>query len=192
LEVVHVSETNIGVRTGMSHVALVGGRIAVVRAATAADVGTVGLLHDACSPATLRHRYLGSAPRLSPQALTSLVTPPGGLALVACAGGPDGEPLGMAQVAGGQPVAEIAVLVRDDHQGRGLGTILARDAIEAARLLGYRELVVFGAAGNTALSRLLIRLGLRRYAQFDGAVMTVRAPLDSGVGADVTRPLAVC
>lgn len=170
-------EANIAVSSGTSHVALVGGRVAVVRLAGDADADRVRALHLACEPRTLRDRYLGSPPRLTASALAVLLTPPGGCTLVACARRADGELLGMAQVAGGQPVAEIAVLVRDDHQDRGLGTILARRAMDAAILLGYREMVAYGGAGNTGLARLLIRLGLRKHARFDGSMLTVRAPL---------------
>jgi len=160
-----------------THAALVGGRVAVIRVAGPADGDRVRGLHDACEPRTLRDRYLGATPRLTEGVLSALLRPPGGCALVACAGRADGELLGMAQVAGGLPVAEIAVLVRDDEQGRGLGTILARRAMDAAMGLGYREMVVFGAAGNSRLVRLLIRLGLRPYTRYDGATLTVRAPL---------------
>jgi GNAT superfamily N-acetyltransferase len=175
VEVVVVSLHN-----GTAHAALVGGQVAVVRPAEPADADRVRALHEACSAQALRDRYLGSPPRLTGSALAALLTPAGGCALVACAGRADGELLGMAQTCGGLPVAEVAVLVRDDYQGRGLGTILARRAMDAASQLGYTEMVVFGAAGNTALARLLIRLGLRSYARYDGSMLVLRAPL--GVG----------
>lgn len=166
-----------------AHVALVGGQVAVVRPAEPSDFDRVRAMHEACSAQSLRDRYLGSPPRLTDAALVSLLQPPGGYALVACAGRASGEIIGMAQAAGGLPVAEVAVLVRDDHQGHGLGTILARRAMDGAAELGYREMVVYGAAGNTALARLLIRLGIRSYARYDGSMLVVRAPLSGGVGA---------
>jgi GNAT superfamily N-acetyltransferase len=177
LEVVTVSQAKIPAQAGRTHVALVGGRVAVVRAAEPSDADRVRTLHQACEPHTLRDRYLGSPPRLTDSALATLLAPPGGCSLLACGGRADGELLGMVQVAGSVPVAEIAVLVRDDHQCRGLGTILAQRAMAAALSLGYREMVVFGAAGNAGLMRLLSRLGLREFVRYDGSVLTLRAPL---------------
>ena len=189
VEVVVVSVTNIAVQSGTTHVALVGGKVAVIRVALPEDADRVRALHEACAPHTVRERYLGAPPRLTPAELATLIAPPGGCALVACAGRADGELLGMAQVAGGLPVAEIAVLVRDDHQGRGLGTILARRAMDAALELNYSEMVAFGSAGNGGLCRLLIRLGLRAYARYDGSMLTLRAPLTATVAPSIPSQL---
>jgi GNAT superfamily N-acetyltransferase len=182
-----MSRASLAIQSRTTHVALVGGQVAVVRSAERTDADRVRALHEACSARALRDRYLGSPPRLTASALAALLQPPGGYALVACAGRADGELLGMAQAGGGLPVAEVAVLVRDDHQGRGLGTILARRAMSGAAHLGYREMVLYGAAGNNALARLLIRLGLRPYARYDGSMLIVRAPL----GAETPSALAV-
>jgi GNAT superfamily N-acetyltransferase len=194
VEVVVVSLANIAVPCGTTHVALVGGRVAVIRVAQPGDADRVRALHEACDPHTVRERYLGAPPRFTPADLATLISPPGGCALVACAGRVDGELLGMAQVAGGLPVAEIAVLVRDDHQGRGLGTILARRAMDAAIDLNYQEMVAFGSAGNGGLCRLLVRLGLRGYARYDGSMLTLRAPLVAAAPAgwaELERRLAI-
>jgi GNAT superfamily N-acetyltransferase len=166
-----------GVENGPAHVALVGGRVAVIRRATAADVPGVRGLHLACGADTLRDRYLGTPPALTDADLAALIDPPGGLALIACAGRPDGDVLGLAQVFQGPPVAEIAVLVRDDHQQRGLGTMLARRAVEAAAALGCRDMVAYGIAGSSRLSRLLGRLELRSQLRCEGPMMTLRAPI---------------
>jgi GNAT superfamily N-acetyltransferase len=164
-----------------AHAALIGGCVSVIRVAQRSDADGVRRLHDACSAEALRDRYLGAPPKLTGSTVRALLDPPGGCGLIACAARPDGEPLAMAQVGGGLPVAEIAVLVRDDYQGRGLGTILASRAMSAAVELGYREMAVYGASGNARLSRLLIRLGLRAYARFDGSMLVVRAPLGDRV-----------
>lgn len=170
--------------SGPAHAALIGGCVSVIRVAQRSDADRIRRLHDACSTESLRGRYLGAPPRLTDSTVNALLDPPGGCALIACAARPDGEPLAMAQVGGGLPAADIAVLVRDDYQGRGLGTILASRAMSAALELGYPELVVYGASGNVGLSRLLIRLGLRAYARYDGSMLVVRAPLEDFVRHD--------
>jgi GNAT superfamily N-acetyltransferase len=162
-------------------VALVGGRVAVIRRATRADLVGVRGLHLACSAETLRERYLGAPPGLADKDLFGLIDPPEGCALVACAGRASGEILGLAQVFGGPPVAEIAVLVRDDHQQRGLGTMLARQAVDMAAALGCRDMVAYGMAGSSRLSRLLGRLELRSQLRCEGPMMTLRAPIASSM-----------
>jgi GNAT superfamily N-acetyltransferase len=166
-----------GAENGPAHVALVGGRVAVIRRATRADLSGVRGLHLACGADTLRDRYLGSPPDLTDADLAGLIDPPRGVALVACAGRPDGDVLGLAQVFGGPPVAEIAVLVRDDHQQRGLGTMLARRAVDAAASLGCRDMVAYGVAGSSRLARLLGRLELRSQLRAEGPMITLRAPI---------------
>jgi GNAT superfamily N-acetyltransferase len=77
--------------------------------------------------------------------------------------------------------------VRDDAQGRGLGTILGGKAVEVALARGCSEMVAYGSAGNPRLLRLLSRLGLRGHARYEGASVTVSASL--GVdSAGVSRP----
>jgi GNAT superfamily N-acetyltransferase len=162
---------------GPTHVALIGGRVAVIRAARLTDAAGVRALHLACSPATLRDRYAGAPPRLTASDVTALLHPTNGCTLVACAGRADGEVLGVAQVIGGPPVAELAILVRDDAQGRGLGTILGGKAVDAALARGCSELIAYGSAANPRPMRLLRRLGLRAHARYDGATVTLRASL---------------
>jgi GNAT superfamily N-acetyltransferase len=175
----------------MTHVALVGGRVAVVRRANRTDIDGVRRMHFACSSDTLRDRYLGSPPILSGAEWPELLDPPGGCALVACAGRGDGEVLGLAQVFGRRPVAEIAVIVRDDHQRRGLGTILARRAIDAAMALAYDDMVAYGVAGNAGISRLVRRLELRSQVRCVGSIVTVRAPLGAAATAMSGAELAI-
>jgi GNAT superfamily N-acetyltransferase len=176
---------------GPAHVALVGGRVAVIRRAGRPDLPGIRGLHLACGPETLRDRYLGSPPALTDAALLALAEPAGGCALIACAGRSPGEVIGLAQVFHGPPVAEIAVLVRDDHQQRGLGTMLARRAVEAAAAMGCRDMVAYGVAGSSRLSRLLGRLELRSQLRCEGPTMTLRAPLGTARRAHVHPNLHV-
>lgn len=56
--------------------------------------------------------------------------------------------------------AEIAVIVEDDWQGRGLGTLLLGHLVELAKRQHFTTLVALVLATNTGMIRLLERLGL--------------------------------
>jgi len=160
------------------YVALSQGRVVLLRVAAPDDAAAVAELHGRCGPRTLHDRYLGPAPRLTQGTLAALLSPPGGCALVAETA--RGEVVAVAQVSarGAAPVADLAVLVRDDHQRLGLGTALLRHAAGVAASLGYQELVASGSADNPRLVRLLLTLGLGPYARVADGLLTVRAPLD--------------
>ncbi len=55
--------------------------------------------------------------------------------------------------------AEIAVLVRDDYQGQGLGTAILTVLIQRARGLGITELHAEVLSGNRPMIGVLIRAG---------------------------------
>ncbi len=56
-------------------------------------------------------------------------------------------------------VAEFAVTVVDEYQHRGLGTLLIRLLLDAARKLGLKTLRGYVLPENTAMIRLMDRLG---------------------------------
>lgn len=64
--------------------------------------------------------------------------------------------------AGGGYGCECAVTVADDWQRRGLGVLLMRHLIGAAREHGFRRMVSVDAASNQAMQSLATRLGFRR------------------------------
>jgi RimJ/RimL family protein N-acetyltransferase len=72
----------------------------------------------------------------------------------------DGQPIGVGRLlrsAPGSSVADLAVTVADDWQGRGAGTVLARELL--ARAEGVREIDTVVAADNVASLRMLAGLG---------------------------------
>src|SRR4051812_24374269 len=127
-----------------------------------------------------RHRrFLGPKPALSARELTYLteVDHVAHEAFVAFA--PGGELVGVARYAswsGCGGVAELAVTVADEWQGRRLGTLLARRAIEAARDNGLGTLTGSTLWENVHARRLLSRLGFRA-AGGEGAVLEFRLGL---------------
>jgi RimJ/RimL family protein N-acetyltransferase len=87
--------------------------------------------------------------------------------------GPEGEVIGEARYAPwpGRPgVADLAVTIADEWQGRGLGTELSRLVIEAARRNGITLLTASALWENHGARRLLGRLGFRPSGSDGGAV----------------------
>lgn len=112
-----------------------------------------------------RRRFLGPKPRLSARELTYLteVDHVSHTALVAVDA--SGALIGEARYATGDPdgrVADMAVTVADEWQGRGIGTRLAGQLVRAARANGMTQLTALTLHENSAARSLLERLGFRR------------------------------
>ena len=158
-------------------VQLTDGAQVLVRAATAADAPLIAALHARCSPQTRSLRSLPTRPVLSAAVLRQLIGADDTTSLVAVT--PDGgAAIGLANlVPAGSGTAEIALLVEDAWQGRGLGTALARNLIELARKEGITEIVAVSQVNNSALTRVLRRAGLRPRGRLEGTNLHVRATL---------------
>lgn len=55
--------------------------------------------------------------------------------------------------------AEIAIVVHDDYQGRGIGTKLMEYTIEVARKMGVKKLYAFLSPMNRKIIRVIKKLG---------------------------------
>ncbi len=133
-------------------------------------------LHDRCSPESRRFRYFTSMPALPPRAFDKLCDRSRGYSLVA---GHDGQVVGMANLmfTPDPGIAEMAFLVEDRWQGRGLGTAMARMLVRAARDLGYAEVRATMLSDNARMRRLLIALGAGLAYTEDPGVMEARLPV---------------
>ena len=142
-------------------VAIVGGS-AVVRGASPSDAEAVADMHLRCSLDSVYQRYFTSVPRLCRTWQQTLLSTD--VAVVALSPGrqqTDGShvvALGnlSALPSGGM---EVALLVEDSFQRRGLGTAMIRQLAAAAWLLGHRTLRADTLATSTQAHRLLARLG---------------------------------
>jgi RimJ/RimL family protein N-acetyltransferase len=149
----------------------------MLRAATAADAPLVAALHARCSPQTRSLRSLPTRPVLTAAVLQQLIGADGSISILAVT--PDGgAAIGLANLIQATPgPAEIALLVEDAWQGRGVGTALARNLIELARADQLTEIVAMSQVGNGALTRVLRRAGLRPRGRLEGGALRVRASL---------------
>ncbi|KUL35908.1 GNAT family N-acetyltransferase [Actinoplanes awajinensis] len=143
-----------------------------VRPAGAEDLAGVRELHGNCSALTLRRRYL-SGGQPGETRLRRLLEPAGGVTLLAVA--PNGRVVAMASLLAEGDLGEVAVLVEDVWQRRGLGTALLRRLRAHAERGGFAALVAHTGADNVAMLRTLRRLGHGPMDR-DGALVSVTLP----------------
>jgi RimJ/RimL family protein N-acetyltransferase len=154
-----------------------------IRPIRPADRNALARAFDRMSDESRYRRFLAAKPELSARELDHMthldhVTHD---ALVAVDGG--GEVVGEARYAAwhGRPgVADLAFMIDDDWQGRGLGTALAQQAIESARHNGVTLLTASALWENEPARRLLGRLGFRPCGS-DGGVVDFRLELAAAV-----------
>ncbi|MFI6297513.1 GNAT family N-acetyltransferase [Nonomuraea sp. NPDC050790] len=133
-------------------------------------------LHDRCSPEARRFRYFTSMPALPPRMFDRLCDRTRGHSLVA---GHDGQVVAMANLmfTPDPGIAEMAFLVEDRWQGRGLGTVLARMLVTEARDHGYAEVRATMLSDNVRMRRLLVSLGATLGYTEDPGVVEARLPV---------------
>src|SRR2546430_2761839 len=148
-----------------------------LRPADAQDLDAVRQMHERCSMRSRYRRYLGGAGVPSDLALRRLLHPKQGHALVAEAA--DRRVVALANLTWDGPEAELALLVVDDWQRRGLGTALARRALRLAAQAGRETVHVHAHADNSPMIRTMHRLGVPLRAEADGAMVTLSAAASS-------------
>jgi len=149
-------------------VELVGGS-ATVRGADLSDADALAAMHLRCSLDTVYRRYFNAVPRLSRTwQQTLLVTDVALVAVAQTASEPVPHVVALGNLCSlpsramdGQleGAMEVALLVEDGYQGRGLGTAMLRQLAAAAWLLGHRTLRADTLATSAPMHRLLARLG---------------------------------
>jgi len=156
-----------------------GGQLSV-RPIDARDSAALARLFDRLSPQSRYRRFLSPKPRLSARELARLTDIDHvGHDALAAVDRRDGSIVGVGRYAR-EPTrpwaAHIAVTVADELQGRGIGTALARLAIERARANGYTLLVASTFWENRPARALLRRLGFRATGS-EGAVIELELDL---------------
>ncbi|RZU74241.1 L-amino acid N-acyltransferase YncA [Micromonospora kangleipakensis] len=156
----------------------------LVRPATVDDLAGVVELHEGCSARSRQRRYLGGAGSPSPSRLRRLLEPARGVSLVVTRSGFGGAAesvVAMANLLAEGDEAEVALLVRDDWQRRGIGTALLHRLVGHAERAGYAALVLHVLAENAPMLRTLARLGRPTPMERDGSLLTATVPLVAGV-----------
>lgn len=171
------------------------GRRVSVRAIRPDDEPHMAAFHAGLSDRSVYQRYfhltsLEQRITTARLALTCRVDPAIGLALVAVheggANGTDVVALGRLTRTAPPEAAEIALLVRDDWQGRGLGGAMMQRLLEEARAVGVRRVYGDMLADNDAMRALVRRAGFTVHpVPGDAAVLRAERSLDRG--ADVSE-----
>jgi len=176
--------------TAPTCIATTDGRSLVMRGATDSDLPDLMAMHARCGHQTLLRRYLdGGRPPSKRLARRLLQTD---VALVALS--PTGSVVGLGNLAAADEdprVAEVAVVVEDGWQGRGVGTALVRQLVAAGRLTGFDEVVTIAPAVGGFTQHALARLGtplLQRTPFGEAVVRLSLAPHHVGLlGRPVTQ-----
>jgi RimJ/RimL family protein N-acetyltransferase len=144
-----------------------------------ADREALALAFERLSDESRYRRFLAPKSRLTERELDHLAYVDHVTHEVLVAVGPEGEIAGEARYAPwpGRPgVADFAVTIADEWQGRGLGTQLARQLLDVARHNGITLLTTSALWENEGARRLLRRLGFRPCGS-EGAVLDFRLQL---------------
>ncbi|GAB3245294.1 GNAT family N-acetyltransferase [Nocardioides dilutus] len=86
--------------------------------------------------------------------------------------------------------AEVAVVVTDSHQRRGIGTELAHRLIATAGTRGIERIEVFSESRNRAVSRMVARQAPDAERERDGATVSYAFPVGGRTGGAWRAPVA--
>lgn len=170
-----------------------GSAVPELRRATVADADAVIAMHDRCSYESRTRRYHVPMPKLTARTARHLSAPAGGVSIVACVGD---AVVGMATAAPWDELAsdetsvmEIAVLVEDGWQRRGIGAALLARVVREARLLGADRAVCMVQPDNAAMLRTVEGLRMRTRVVQDGSHLMVMVALsDQSLSYAADRP----
>jgi GNAT superfamily N-acetyltransferase len=149
----------------------------LIRPATADDVEGVRRLHECSSATSRRHRYMDG--RIPAEArLRRLLEPAGGLTLLALhhdSRTGEEQVVAMANLLAEGDLGEVALLVEDAWQRRGIGTALLRRLTGYAARSGFVAIVAHMGAENVAMLCTLRRIG-PGIIDRDGSMLSVTMP----------------
>lgn len=165
------------------------GNAITVRRADTGDVEAAKAMHDRCSPRTLSMRYhgpVGDADRY----LNHLLSPRFGRTLAVQTA--SGRIVGLGHLLWDGDETEVALLVEDDWQRRGIGSELLGRLVSMAVEAGCESVYAVTQASNTGMVAAMRGLGLPLDYQIEEGTLVITARLDattvgSGVPYDGER-----
>ena len=140
------------------------------------DAPALTRLYDRLSPESAYQRFFAVMRRLPPDWARILADVDHDRRAAIVAAGPEGELIGVARYGTepGADEAEIAVVVQDAWQGRGLGTILLSALLDHAVSRGITRFLAYVLADNHRMLRLVGRQGVVTERSHDQGVVSLR------------------
>jgi ribosomal protein S18 acetylase RimI-like enzyme len=132
------------------------------------DTTTVSSLFERLGARSRERRFCGAKPRLGERELTQLARVDADRHVLVGYVAGDPRPAGIARLVRDGSSAEVAFEVADDHQGRGIGSILARELAADARAAGITTLVATVCGDNPPVVSLLRRLAASLQVRWHG------------------------
>ncbi|OQD57666.1 GNAT family N-acetyltransferase [Streptomyces phaeoluteigriseus] len=167
-----------GRRDAACSITLMDGAATRTREAAPVDLTPVQELHRRCSLGSRALRYNAGKSQLSPAEWHQLSNPERGTTLVTTPAERTDHIIAMTNVmrTHQQGVGELAILVEDGWQARGLGTALAEHAAAVARREGHHTLAATVAVTNKPMLHVLQKLDATA-VDTTGPVLDLRIPL---------------
>ncbi len=155
----------------------------VIRAIRPDDRANILAGFSALEPKTIYARFFGHRKALGEDEVWRLTHPDGvrEAVLVATVGSSGGETIvGLAHYNGGPESAEIAFIVEEDFQGRGIAGLLLQCLVQVARKNGIARFEAHVLPTNAPMLSVLRRSGLPVEEREDDGIVTVTLTLGSG------------
>jgi len=152
------------------------GNAITVRRADASDIGAAKAMHERCSSRTLSMRYhgpIGDADRY----LNHLLSPRFGRTLAVQTA--SGRIVGLGHLLWDGDETEIALLIEDDWQRRGIGSELLGRLVTMAVEAGCESVYAVTQASNTGMVAAMRGLGLPLNYQIEEGTLVMTARLDA-------------
>ncbi|MFS4092368.1 N-acetyltransferase family protein [Streptomyces sp. AF1A] len=152
------------------------GNAVTVRRVDTGDLAAAKAMHERCSARTLGLRYhgpVGDADRY----LQHLLSPRFGRTLAAQT--PSGRIVGLGHLLWDGDETEVALLIEDDWQRRGIGAELLGRLVAMAREAGCASVYAVTRAANTGMVAAMRGLGLPLDYQVEEGTLVITARLDA-------------
>jgi acyl-CoA synthetase (NDP forming)/GNAT superfamily N-acetyltransferase len=160
-------------------VVLADGGTAHVRPIQPADADRLVALHARLSPESIRYRYFAPHPTLSAKEVERFthVDHDQRVALVAVLGD-EIVAVGRYDRVPGADVAEVAFVVDDEHQGRGLGSVLLEHLAAVAGERGIRRFEADVLADNMRMARVFVDAGYQASREYEEGTVHLVFPIE--------------
>ncbi|MFC9972897.1 GNAT family N-acetyltransferase [Spirillospora sp. NPDC127200] len=161
-------------------VVLADGGTAHLRPIRSDDAELLRVFYARLSPESIYYRFFSPRPTLSDREIAHLTTVDydARVALIATIGGDMVAVVRYDRLPGQPGTAEVAFLVEDAHQGRGIGAVLLEHIAAAARERGLHRFVASVLPDNRRMARVFREAGYRAEQRFEDGVIELVLDLE--------------